>query len=400
MNIIQEVIALYNESESPQTFFYWSTLAALSAVARRNVWINKRGVYKLYPCMYIMLVGKSGIKKGLPVKVAKKLVDATDSTRVIDGRSSIQAMIEDLGHQKTSPNDELGSLLVKDPHAQLILTTLFDCFYHDKWPYRTKSGGEVIIKEPGVTLLTASNKAHLDEFLDPDSIIGGFIGRTNIVHADSGNPSGSDLLGESDEDDKNIQDIDLTRVIEHLKNVSKVVGQFKITPDARMIWKSWYKEIRDSVDSGGLDDETGTIQRIHDNALKVAMLLSLAERFDLVINEAHMNEAIQKCEESFESVRMITSGKGKSEEADKTNVLLAYLLDQDDFTASRKKILQTKWKDIDGITLTKIVDTIGPTGAGIIEVRNSPTGLTYSIEKKWASRFKQKMNKGRVIVNE
>ena len=85
--------------ESPRRYFYFAGLGVLSAIVKRNVWLDRAGAYKLFPNVYIMLIGPSGIKKGLPIKVAEKLVTDLNVTKVIAGRSSIQAIIENLGHQ-------------------------------------------------------------------------------------------------------------------------------------------------------------------------------------------------------------------------------------------------------------------------------------------------------------
>jgi len=144
MTFIEEFLETYSDAESPTSFFYWSALASISAVVRKNVYINKR-IYKLYPNLYIMFVAKSGLRKGYPIKQAQKIVEATEVVKVISGRNSIQSIIQELSRQWTLEtgkvqkdaqalivNDELDALLIGDPAAQTILTTLYDSFYHTK----------------------------------------------------------------------------------------------------------------------------------------------------------------------------------------------------------------------------------------------------------------------------
>src|SRR5512139_3076362 len=115
MGFIEDYLKTYESAESPTSFFYWSAIASISAVLRKNVYINKR-IYKLYPNLYIMFVAKSGLRKGYPVKQCQKLVDETEVVKVISGRNSIQSIIQELSRQWTTPTGKV----MKDAQALVV----------------------------------------------------------------------------------------------------------------------------------------------------------------------------------------------------------------------------------------------------------------------------------------
>src|SRR5690349_9206016 len=102
MSWLDTIVSQHAESESPSSYWRWSAMAALSAVVKDKIWMD-RHYYKLYPNIYVMLFGPSGIKKGPPVNMARKLVDQVNNTRVINGRSSIQGILKKLGESETKP---------------------------------------------------------------------------------------------------------------------------------------------------------------------------------------------------------------------------------------------------------------------------------------------------------
>src|SRR3990167_4237415 len=103
MNWLDEIVDQHAELESPQSFWKWSALAALSAVLKDSVWIDRAGVFKTYPNIYVMLHADSGLKKGPPVNMAKQLVTLVGNTRIITGRASIQGILKELGTAQTKP---------------------------------------------------------------------------------------------------------------------------------------------------------------------------------------------------------------------------------------------------------------------------------------------------------
>src|SRR5213592_4361615 len=93
------------ELESPQSYFYWSMLTTISSVVGRRLWVDRGGVYRLYPNIYTFLISKRpALRKGVPVNIAKKLAYEVGKVRVIDGQNSIQGVLKELSQIRTVGN--------------------------------------------------------------------------------------------------------------------------------------------------------------------------------------------------------------------------------------------------------------------------------------------------------
>ena len=404
MGFLEKLQEQTQEAESPRSFFLWSGLAAISAVTRKNTFINKQ-IYKLYPNIYVMLVARSGLRKGFPVKLAQRLVESQEVTKVISGRNSIQAIIQELGKQYSLEsgkvltganaflvNDELGTFLVDDPAGQKILTTLYDSFYHQNWTSTLKHDGRTVLKDINITMLSATNETHLDAFLDETSIAGGFMGRTLVVRETQ--KSRLNPLIDSDE----MVDVDYSGLKDELKRISLATGQVKICRDAKDLYKLWYSEYNKTLEENPDNDPTGLSERLHDHVLKIAHLLSLSDSNDLYITRDHTERAIELCTGFIINTKLVVSGKGKSENANKNKILIDYLLSQPGYAAERRKILSAKYGDLDAIDLNNVVDTLSQ--AGIIEQSADIKGAPiYRISDKFAEQFKAAIEQRRNALN-
>jgi len=397
MNLIELVLERTDQAETPKSFFYWAMLCVISATVKRNVWINKR-IYKLYANLYVLLIAKSGLRKGAATSLAKNLVEKLQLTRVIYGRSSIQAIIKELSDQRTFPNGyvlnsasgfivsgELASSIIGDPQAQTILTDLYDSNYHSEWTNTLKGAGKEKLREIYVTFLAATNPTLLEEFLEETSIQGGFIARTILIKEDKK----SRINALIDDDALEPQDLDDTEIISRLKEITTARGQFKFSDTAKKIYKDWYGIFNAKLESGEIRDPTGTADRLHDHILKVAMLLSLSESINLVITESHMTEAINNL--TGDAVRIaegIGASKGKSDLAAKTKILLDELLTSPEYKLSREELLQRRFKDFDAYELDRIIETLGQAGA--IEIkRGSDARVYYNLAAKYVTQIER-----------
>ena len=221
-----------SDFESPRKFFYWSALAAVSSVVKRKVYLRKRSGgrtnYLLYPNIYVFLIGDSAIvRKGPPVKMARKLVKAVGSTRIISGRSSFQGIIKELATARTVYDEktqkqilyhdssaficasELRSSLIQDPQAFATLTDLFDGDFADEWKVLLKGTGVEELKNVNITILGGTNPAYLREVISGADVEGGIIGRSFMVYAKERqtiNPLTEDVDGEDEEEDEKGED--------------------------------------------------------------------------------------------------------------------------------------------------------------------------------------------------
>lgn len=377
MNWLDEVLLQHKELETPMSFWYWSALAAVSASVKDNVWLDLQ-LYKLYPNIYVMLHAKSGLKKGPPVSMAKQLVRAVNNTRIISGRSSIQGILKEIGTAFTQPggivinkaiafiaSSELSSSLVEDKAAMDILTDLYDRHYNEgDWKSLLKSDS-FKLRDPTITMLTATNESHSDEFFVKKDIQGGYFARTFIIYADKRNAVNSLVK-------KLTHPPDYIHLAKHLKEISRLTGQFKDLDktEGGEYFDNWYKIF--TAETEGVIDDTGTLNRFDSSVLKVAMLLQLARDPKLEISLGAMQEAVTQCEKLIGHTRRVTMGKkGRSSYAMQKVMILEKLLEREPHMITRSQLVMDMHYHLNASELDEIMRGFDESNEIKIETRGN-----------------------------
>lgn len=417
MTWLEKLLSQHNELESPTNFWLWGGLAAISAVVKDNVWINRQ-IYNLYPNIYVMFHAESGLKKGPPISMAKQLVRGVGGTRIISGRSSIQGILKELGTAQTQPggkvinkstaficSSELTSSIVEDKVATDILTDLYDRQYNPgEWRSLLKME-QFTLKDPTITMLTATNEAHSEDFFGKKDIHGGYFARTFIVSENRRNRANSLLVPLTNPPQ-------YLEFIEYLKEVAKLSGPFlplatKIPIDgcviphtehvtgetnyfseAGLVYQRWYENFVETVLTQELRDDTGTLNRIGDSVLKVAMLLALSRSPELYIDPESMQSAIDYCQRLVGNVREMTYGKkGLSEAKHIKNMILQEFVARESHQISRAMLLKKMWshyKDAD--ELDSIMLSFDQ--AGTIKIESIGNQIVYVMPETQAKELK------------
>lgn len=333
-----------------------------------------RQIYNLYPNIYVMFHAESGLKKGPPISMAKQLVRGVGGTRIISGRSSIQGILKELGTAQTQQggrviskstaficSSELTSSIVEDKVATDILTDLYDRQYNiGDWRSLLKME-QFNLKDPTITMLTATNEAHSNDFFAKKDIHGGYFARTFIVSENKRNRANS-LLVPLKNPPKYSDHIEYLKVLANLKGafqplgsmektdeftypfVDNVTGETNYYTEAGVIYEKWYANFIDSLSVAEIKDETGTLNRFGDSVLKVAMLLALTRSPELYIDADSMNLAIEYSERLIGNIRQVTHGKkGLSDAKSIKNLLIQEFLTRETHSISRPMLLKRMW---------------------------------------------------------
>lgn len=369
MSWLKEITEQHAELESPASFWYWSALAAVSAVLKDSVYLDKF-LYKLYPNIYVMLHAESGIKKGPPISMAKQLVREVNNTRIFSGRASIQGILKKLGESETKPggvilkksvgficSSELTSSIVEDKVATKILTDLYDRQYNEgDWGSLLKME-EFTLRDPTVAMLTASNEAMSDDFFTQSAITGGYFARTFIIYENKRHTINS-LMYELK------TTIDYKKSATYLKELAKLTGQFAMDDEARAYFDNWYRKFRDLTDSSQIRDPTGTLNRFDDSVLKVAMLVALGHAPELHIKIEHIKEAIEHCEKLVGNVRKTTFGTGsKNIWAPLKAMILRELVTRPQHLITWPQLNEKYWMHANKTEMREIMESFNESGA-------------------------------------
>jgi hypothetical protein len=218
-----------------------------------------------------------------------------------------------------------------------------------------------VLKDPTITMLTATNEAHSTDFFGKKDVHGGYFARTFIISEHKRNRANSLLV-------PLINPPNYISLADYLKELSKLTGAFAplaskdstngcsiphvesvtgetnfFTP-AGLLYQEWYEQFIETIAQQEIRDETGTLNRFGDSVLKVAMLLSLARSPELYIDEESMQLAINHCEKLVGNVREMTHGKkGLSDAASIKGLIIEELLRRESHQISRPMLLKRMW---------------------------------------------------------
>jgi hypothetical protein len=384
---IDEILESTTEFESPERYFYWSALSAISAICRKNVYLNKFG-YNLYPNLYVLLIGASGLRKGLPISIARQLVEKVHCTRVLSGRGSIQGIIKELSKAYTLPDgtilkdafgfivsSEFDAMLVQDDAAFTLLTDLYDT--HDKkgWDNIIKTAGTEHLKHVYLGLLGASNETNLAHALPHNAVGGGFIARTIIVLEDR-----LKCLNPLTRRPKKIPDIE--KLSTWLFKIANVKGEFHYSPEGMEYYEHWYANF---MTTEGASDTTGTMNRLHDTVIKVAMCISLAKKEDLILEKEDLIEAVERCKECVPGMKRIFLGHGEHALSVPTGKVMTMLLLAPNNQMLRRKMLVALYGVADAIDLDRIIDSLLQQDG--IDSFNTPQGVMYRMKANRVAEY-------------
>ena len=399
MDLIEEVLESTSTFEAPKRFYYWSTLATISAVMKDRIWFDMAGNYILHPNIYVLLYGPSGIRKGPPIALAQELATLVDNTRVIDGRSSIEAVIKELGTFTTREGrptikdscgfmiaSELSSSIVGNTAAMDIMTNLYDRQYNkNEWKYRLKVSESARLLKPTITWLSGTNEALFRDFMPEKNLNGGLIGRMFVITEYKKERTNSLMF--------RTRAPDLKKLSDRLTELTRIQGEFSMEDDVRHAIDNWYNKFDKDI-APTLNDDTGFVSRMLDFVIKVAMILAIGRRGEKTLIIDDILEAIQVVNPLVVPTKKVVNSVKKTDNSliTKRAQVLTYLSSQVDYKAERGKMLQSLGLQIDHEDLDKIAQFM--IQMNVLTIDNHGGTITYRLRvdrpevAEWLKNYK------------
>lgn len=369
--------------ESPESFWKWSAYCTVAAVMRDSCYI-RQGDSDLYPNVYVLLLADSAVhRKGNPVRFCEKLTSKISNTKIISGRTSIQAILDELARGETHPKTgktikggsalfsaaELSAGIVNDPEAIKILTDIYD--FKEEYTSRLRGTGTFHIKNICFTMMAASNESLLIDLYDEKARTGGLLGRTFLVKPNEFRP-GNSLFDFPD------TTASMKRILDSLLEISKLSGEMIISDAAKLEYNNWYKPFRASQER--VKDKTGILGRIHTSILKLAMVLCADHTLGLSIQKCHVEEAISEGMGLLPNYTQFVMSGGKSPISNLATIVLQQLFDADNHSLSRAYLLRTNWNEFTMEDFDKFIATMEQ--ALMIGAAMFDDGIGYKLTKK------------------
>jgi hypothetical protein len=314
-------------------FYVWSGYAALSTFIGRNVHLQLgRMVY--YPNIYTMLVGSAGSGKTQAMDIAKRLIEdvpdmavrismSTETCegwlRYLAGDPSANPPIESQvmtpviwpggangsSYPMLIKANEFINFIAMNPVGWINL--LNDIYDQDFFGYRTKNMGQDRIVGPCIIVLGGLPTETSAELQKANIIASGFARRTifqygerkfhephAIIHYDS------------------VKEEIRRTLIEYGTAVTKVHGAFKCSPDTEKWFTEWY-DGNSALIPAAESHMVNWLNSKPAQLIKIGMLTSLSESFDLELRIEHMQRALNYFEILEKDLYKIFGGIGRNE---------------------------------------------------------------------------------------
>lgn len=247
MDFFQTYINYIGRSEAPAIYHRWSLMTAIGALLGRRFWLE-HGSFKIYPNMYVMLLGSSGVRKSTSIKIVKRLIREAGYDTIAADRTSKEKFLMDLAgetneHDSPSgklqgglddfldqnlfagtPPDDREIFVMADEANDFfgtnnmeflsVLGSLWD--YEGDYLCRYKTGKSFTIKNPTVSILSANTPTNFAAAFPPEILGQGFFSRILLIHGES---NGIKIPFPT-----NPAPHDTARIIEDLRGISHNVG--------------------------------------------------------------------------------------------------------------------------------------------------------------------------------
>lgn len=296
-------------SEAPLDFHFWTGVSTIAACLRRRVWRDEK-LFKWTPNFYIIFVGPAGIvTKSTTLNIGYKMLSQVPDIHFGPDSMTWHGLAKHFEialkyHQykdKTGKDtqilmspltcsvSELGTFLRPDDTA--LISFLTDVWDGKERPFQhvTSASGNIKIENAWLNIIGATTPHWLQNNF-PASLLGEGIGsRIIFVYGDrkrhlTAYPSRAPRAADYDKNEK--------MLVEDLIEISKMIGEYDLTPDAFAWGEKWYDQhvnMRDPNFASG--KYSGYLARKQTHMHKLAMVLSAAKRDNLIIEASDLQEA-------------------------------------------------------------------------------------------------------------
>lgn len=259
-----------DSSESPFLYHRWTLISATAALLGRQAYMQF-GFDKIYPNMYVCLMGNAGTRKSSAIKVTRSLLEATGYNKFAREKSSSQKFIKDLSEGFDNINNDTiespEDMVIEEmlpmedrPPAEVyisageledflgqgdgqfisLLTNMWDNL--DKYAHGKMTSSDIFIKEPTVNMIGGCTPITFSTVFPPEVIGQGMLSRMLLVF---GAGARKKLTIPSLPDEKK-----LNFFFDHMRAVKEqMVGNFEFTEEAFKVFDDVYKHELDLKDN-------------------------------------------------------------------------------------------------------------------------------------------------------
>lgn len=355
-------------SEPPLSYHTWIGISLVAGALQRKTWLQM-GFERIFPNMYIVLVGPSGkARKGIALGIGKDLLSQLTGVVMTSENATREALI------RCMKGNIVNSMM---PDGKIIFHCSITCFSEelsvflgqndikflasltdwydskDSWTYETKGSGKDHLQGLCFNLMGATAPDWLQSMLPQEAIGGGFTSRVIFVVEDSKSKTVPEHILTAAE-------IRLQQaLVNDLNKINQLVGPFSFSKDGKEAYIKWYQEHDYKVSKGEypVEDErfAGYSERRATHIRKLMMIMSASRGDTLQITAQDFERANTILRATELKMSRTFGGLGKAKYADVTQRVMDYISRIK--VVSRKDLLRKFHRDVDIPTL-KIIEEV------------------------------------------
>ena len=306
--------------EAPRRLLFWVGVSVIAGALTRRVWIDEV-TFRYYPNFFIVFVAPPGLlTKSTTINLGVNLLRELDHVYLSADNTTYPAFIQDLAKHYSEIRDSIGVDARDDMWIKQCAVTAaiseFGTFFKpededmvngltDLWDCRpimvkdTKTNGTDVIEHPFINLIAGTTPSWVQSKIKSQIGGWGLSSRVIFVYASEkaryvARPSKLWAPGEFDRI--------TTSLVTDLKQIANLEGSFQFADDADDLHERWYASTAKEIESHHSEPDSDTwvghfLARKQAHVLKLAMILSTAQRDNLVITKDDVARAIAAVDE-------------------------------------------------------------------------------------------------------
>lgn len=296
-------------SEAPAAFHFWTGVACVGGALRAKVFLPMGG-FEFTPNFYLVLVAEPATcNKSTTINYGMRLLKQIEGVKLGANSLTWQSLVPDLLEAMEAvqlPNGdfrthccltfkapELGTFLKPDDQEMMdMITDLWGGDGSTEWSRRTKGEGRKDLEKPWLNILGGTTPKWIATNMNETMIGTGFASRCVFVFEREKKRLIAYPRREAKRHNIDVQAVE-DSLVEDLRQISGLVGEFTLTEEAYELGEAWYLEHHSKPPVHlSKEDFGGYWGRKQAHVHKLAMVLSAAKRDTLVITPEDLSEAL------------------------------------------------------------------------------------------------------------
>ncbi|MFC1682889.1 DUF3987 domain-containing protein [Candidatus Zixiibacteriota bacterium] len=275
-------------TDAPEVFHLFVGLSILGTAVGKRAFVSF-GATPIYPNLWIVLLAPTSFyRKSYSVTIGRNILDNFDEHMVMADEFSPEKLFESLAQKPQGVLiwSEFGSALSNFERSYMQGTKEFLADMYDSPRKRTRKlrGTEYVIRQPCISILSASTPEWLRNKIKEDDIRGGFFNRFVYVPA----TIKTKTMALPPKPDQILE----KKLIRKLSEYKKLSGDVDLSA-ARQFYEGWYRDYEGQLLSlTDADLMSGFWTRLSIYTLKFAMLFQISQDGSLIIGSDAMSKAV------------------------------------------------------------------------------------------------------------